>query len=148
RRHQRHRSAAGGGAADRRRQRHTRGQGGGQGGGGRQRRRRRRRSNRAVHPLLAILRNCMPSRLIPASEEGAVFKDWGGRLPVALIYPNTYAVGMSSLGFQALYGIFNAHDDVVCERAFMPDTVSLESGRALRDFPVLAFSFTYELDYF
>jgi radical SAM superfamily enzyme YgiQ (UPF0313 family) len=90
----------------------------------------------------------MTRRLIPAGEQGAVFKDWGGRLPMALIYPNTYYVGMSSLGFQALYGIFNSHDDVVCERAFMPDTVSLESGRDLRDFPVLAFSFTYELDYF
>ncbi len=77
-----------------------------------------------------------------------MFKDWGGRLPIALIYPNSYYVGMSSLGFQALYGIFNSHDDVVCERAFFPDVISLESGRQLRDFPVLAFSFTYELDYF
>ncbi|HEX6510894.1 MAG TPA: radical SAM protein [Chloroflexota bacterium] len=85
---------------------------------------------------------------IPADEQGAVFKDWGGRLPLALIYPNTYSVGMSSLGFQALYGIFNSYDDVVCERAFAPETVSIESGRKLRDFPVLAFSFTYELDYF
>jgi radical SAM superfamily enzyme YgiQ (UPF0313 family) len=90
----------------------------------------------------------MSKRLIPAGERGAVFKDWGGRLPMALIYPNSYAVGMSSLGFQALYGIFNSYDDVVCERAFFPDPMSLESGRHLRDFPVLAFSFTYELDYF
>jgi radical SAM superfamily enzyme YgiQ (UPF0313 family) len=90
----------------------------------------------------------MPRKLIPASEKGAIFKDWGGRLPIALIYPNNYSVGMSSLGLQSLYGIFNAHDDVVCERAFLPDTVSLESGRNLRDFAVLAFSFTYELDYF
>ena len=67
---------------------------------------------------------------------------------MALIYPNTYHVGMSSLGFQSLYGIFNSYDDVVCERAFMPEPVTLESGRDLRDFPVLAFSFTYELDYF
>jgi len=99
----------------------------------------------------------MSRRFIPADEQGAVFKDWGGRLPIALIYPNNYYVGMSSLGFQALYGIFNGCDDVVCERAFLPDdfekqrspeVLSLESGRQLRDFPVLAFSFTYELDYF
>ena len=90
----------------------------------------------------------MSRRLIPADEQGAVFKDWGGRLPMALIYPNSYSVGMSSLGLQALYGIFNSYDHVVCERAFMPDPVSLESGRNLRDFAVLAFSFTYELDYF
>jgi len=90
----------------------------------------------------------MAKKLIPAGERGAVFKDWGGRLPIALIYPNSYSVGMSSLGLQALYGIFNSYDDVVCERAFWPEPVSLESGRQLRDFPVLAFSFTYELDYF
>lgn len=90
----------------------------------------------------------MSRRLIPEGEQGAVFKDWGGRLPIALIYPNNYRVGMSSLGLQTLYGIFNSYDDVVCERAFLPETVSLESGRNLRDFPVLAFSFTYELDYF
>src|SRR5690349_10422366 len=90
----------------------------------------------------------MSRRLIPEGEQGAVFKDWGGRLPMALIYPNNYRVGMSSLGLQTLYGIFNSYDDVVCERAFLPETVSLESGRNLRDFPVLAFSFTYELDYF
>ncbi|HLY68020.1 MAG TPA: radical SAM protein [Chloroflexota bacterium] len=99
----------------------------------------------------------MSRRLIPAEERGAVFKDWGGRLPIALLYPNSYHVGMSSLGLQALYGIFNSYDDVVCERAFLPDdfdrqhkpeVLSLESGRQLRDFAVLAFSFTYELDYF
>jgi radical SAM superfamily enzyme YgiQ (UPF0313 family) len=90
----------------------------------------------------------MASRLIPPDELGAVFKDWGGRLPMALIYPNNYHVGMSSLGFQSLYGIFNSYDDVVCERAFCPEPFSLESGRHLRDFAVLAFSFTYELDYF
>ena len=28
-------------------------------------------------------------------ENGAVFKDWGGRLRVALAFPNTYYVGMS-----------------------------------------------------
>ncbi|MDE3078278.1 MAG: hypothetical protein KGJ86_22880, partial [Chloroflexota bacterium] len=99
----------------------------------------------------------MSRRFIPPDEEGAVFKEWGGRLPVALIYPNSYYVGMSSLGLQALYGIFNGYDDVVCERVFLPDGFekqrkvevrSLESGSELRQFPVLAFSFTYELDYF
>lgn len=94
---------------------------------------------------------------IPADELGATVKDWGGRLPIALIYPNNYSVGMSSLGLQALYRIFNDDDDVVCERAFLPDgfekqrkpeVLSLESGSELGKFAVLAFSFTYELDYF
>ena len=51
-------------------------------------------------------------------EEGAVRKDWGGRISVALTMPSTYYVGMSSLALQVLYGIFNRENDVVCERIF------------------------------
>jgi radical SAM superfamily enzyme YgiQ (UPF0313 family) len=85
-----------------------------------------------------------------AGEEGTIVKDWGGRLAVALVYPNTYHVGMSSLGLHALYRLFNQHDDVVCERAFLDgsDTpLALESQRPLTDFAVLAFTVSYELDY-
>lgn len=92
-----------------------------------------------------------------AAEKGAIVKDWGGRLPIALVYPNTYAVGMSSLGFQIIYGLLNAELDLVCERAFYegargvspgPATIlSLESQRPLGDFAALAFSVNYELDY-
>ena len=53
-----------------------------------------------------------------AREEGAVIKDWGGRLPVALIYPNSYYVGMSNLGVHALYRLLNSYDRVVGERVF------------------------------
>ena len=42
-----------------------------------------------------------------AAETGAVVKDWGGRLRVALVFPNTYYVGMSNLGFQTIYGVLN-----------------------------------------
>ena len=35
------------------------------------------------------------AKRILAREEGTVSKDWGGRLPIALIYPNTYRLGMS-----------------------------------------------------
>jgi len=86
-------------------------------------------------------------------EEGAIVKDWGGRLPVALIYPNSYYLGMSNLGVHAVYSLFNSHLRVVCERVFL-DTMdknapaSIESGRPLSDFAVLAFSISYELDYF
>src|SRR4051812_44586589 len=96
-----------------------------------------------------------------AQETGTVRKDWGGRIPVALVFPNTYYVGMSSLGFQTIYRLFNDQPDVVCERAFLPDSdgqiemprnrldlepYTLESGRPLRDFAVVAFSISYELD--
>jgi len=79
---------------------------------------------------------------------------------VCLVYPNTYFVGMSSLGFQAIYHLLNSHGGVVCERAFAPDKeeladlerrggglVSYESQTALHEFDVIAFSVSYELDY-
>lgn len=84
-------------------------------------------------------------------ERGTIVKDWGGRLAVALIYPNTYQVGMASLGFQSVYRLFNRHPHVVCERVFgQPNgpVIALESRRPLTDFDVLAFSVAFELDYF
>jgi radical SAM family uncharacterized protein len=95
-----------------------------------------------------------------AAEQGTVRKDWGGKIAVALIYPNAYAVGMSNLGFQTIYQHLNALPDVVCERVFLPDPgditemqrtqsppFSLESQRPLTDFHMLGFSVTYEGDY-
>jgi radical SAM superfamily enzyme YgiQ (UPF0313 family) len=95
-----------------------------------------------------------------AGEEGAVRKEWGGRVSVALVYPNTYAVGMSNLGFQTVYERLNALPDAVCERVFFPDPedidefartgtepFSLESLRPLREFDIIGFSVTYEGDY-
>jgi len=89
-----------------------------------------------------------------------VRKEWGGKIAVALVYPNAYAVGMSNLGFQTIYRHLNALPDVVCERVFLPDAVdvaelqrtrtplfSLESQRPLGDFHMVGFSVTYEGDY-
>ena len=97
---------------------------------------------------------------LTASEEGVVRKDWGGRVSIALVYPNTYAVGMSNLGFQTIYDHLNALPNVVCERVFFPDAedldehartstppLSLESHRPLTDFDLVGFSLTYEGDY-
>lgn len=88
-------------------------------------------------------------------ETGTVYKDWGGRTPVALIYPNSYYLGMSNLGFQTVYGHLNSYDNVVCERVFREQKrvnsetpLSMESQRPLSDFDVVAFSISYELDYF
>ena len=47
-----------------------------------------------------------------ASEEGVVRKDGGGRVTIALVYPDTYAVGMSNLGFQTIYDHLNALPNV------------------------------------
>lgn len=88
-------------------------------------------------------------------ETGSIKKDWRGRKRVALIYPNTYQVGMANLGFHAVYRIINSRDDFVCERFFLPDPSvkkrpklsSIESGRQLNDFDMLAFSISFENDY-
>ncbi len=94
------------------------------------------------------------------SEIGIVRKDHGGRLRVCLVYPNTYFVGMSSLGFQTVYHLLNSDERVVCERAFVPDQkdladlqrttstlLSYESLTPIQQFDVIAFSVSYELDY-
>ncbi len=90
------------------------------------------------------------------NERGTVHKRWHQRRSVALIYPNSYAVGMANLGLQAVYGLFNAMEDVVCERFFTPDAafvgpwpgpLSIESQRPLADFEILAFSIAFESDY-
>jgi radical SAM superfamily enzyme YgiQ (UPF0313 family) len=76
------------------------------------------------------------------------------------VFPNTYYVGMSNLGFQTIYWHLNQRPDIVCERAFFPDEedlaeherlgvpiLSLESQRPLGEFDCVAFSTTYENDY-
>ena len=83
-----------------------------------------------------------------------------GSFRVALVWPNLYFVGMSNLGFQAVYRLLNRIPDVVCERAFLPDDedkaelertgsplVSFETGTPLRDFDAIAFSVSFENDY-
>src|SRR6266849_60287 len=111
-------------------------------------------------------------------EVGTIRKDWGGRMPIALFYPNSYAVGMCNLGFQSVYNLFNSARDFVCERVFaepvligsrnagradwtgdekyriqsrleaIGEPLAVESQRPLSDFSVIAFSLSFELDYF
>src|SRR2546426_3410135 len=100
------------------------------------------------------------AQLTLAKEVGYVKKPHGDRLRVALAFPNTYWVGMSNLGFQTVYRLFNAHDDIVCERFFLPPKqeladlvatntrlVTLESQTPVADFDVIAFSVSFEWDY-
>jgi hypothetical protein len=73
-----------------------------------------------------------------SDETGVIRKDPGGRLNVALVYPNTYWVGMSNLGVHAMYQAFNDNPAVVCERFFLDTERSVESSRRLSDFHVIA----------
>ncbi len=90
------------------------------------------------------------------NEVGAIYKDWGGKLRVALTMPNTYYVGMSSLALQLLYRLFNAEPDVVCERIFWEKgaaqagkpLVSLENEQPANEFDLWAFTISWEMDYF
>lgn len=93
----------------------------------------------------------------PAPQEtGAVNKEWGGRLAVALTMPNTYYVGMSSLALQLLYRTFNRETDVVCERIFWEKgaqqagkpLLSLETAHQAAEFDLWAFTISWEMDYF
>jgi radical SAM superfamily enzyme YgiQ (UPF0313 family) len=100
------------------------------------------------------------ARELLSKEVGYVRKPHGGRLRVALAFPNTYFVGMSNLGLQTVYKLFNAETDIVCERVFLPPKtelqaqlasgeplVTIESQTPVRDFDVFAFSVSFEWDY-
>ncbi len=84
-------------------------------------------------------------------ERGGQRKKWKGRLPVAIIFPNKYRVGMSNLGFQLVFDLVNSDPDIVCERFFLPFRssfpLSIESDRPLRDFPLVLCSVSFEHDY-
>jgi len=104
-----------------------------------------------------IIQKC---RQILEKERGTVHKPWGGKITVCLIYSNRYHVGMSNLGVQTLYRSINSEEDIVCERAFLPDPedlqeyqntqtplLSLESQKPLAEFDILAFSVSFENDF-
>lgn len=80
---------------------------------------------------------------------------------VALVYPNTYFVGMSNLGLHIIYKEINDQPDSVCERIFLPEKkelevydktktplMSVETQRPMHQFDVVAFDVTFEMDYF
>ncbi|MCB2156012.1 B12-binding domain-containing radical SAM protein [bacterium] len=115
-------------------------------------------------------------RALLAAEDGACPKPFGSVWPIAMCYANTYHVGMSSLGFQTLVRRLNARPDAAAERVFWNEThpdllgaggrrphlssdgdaagswpthppLSVENQRPLGDFPVVAFSVAFEMDY-
>ncbi|UCF78558.1 MAG: radical SAM protein [Candidatus Eiseniibacteriota bacterium] len=77
-------------------------------------------------------------------------KEGGVRLRVALVYPNSYAVGMDNLGFQGVFRLLASSTSVHCERVFYERDrrcISLESHLRLNEFDVVAFSISFENDY-
>jgi len=100
-------------------------------------------------------------RDIKRLEKGRVHRNARGRgLDFALAYPNTYYIGMSNLGLQSVYQLFNSYSGVACERVFIPDPdiekdlertgaplLTLESETPVTEFDVLAISVSFETDY-
>ena len=95
------------------------------------------------------------------NEWNSVVKDWGKTgIKVALIYPDLYEIGMSTMGLSILYELLNNQPDVLAERAYAPwpdmeakmrangiPLFGLESKRPLKDFDIIGFSLGYELIY-
>ncbi|MDI6792774.1 MAG: radical SAM protein [bacterium] len=107
-----------------------------------------------------IFLSARPARPARPDRSARPARPPGEELSICLVYPNTYYIGMSNLGFLTLYQILNSQPGISCERAFLPDRedlpeyyrtetplFSLESKRPLREFHVIAFSLCFELDF-
>lgn len=78
----------------------------------------------------------------------------------AMCFPDVYEIGMSHMGIQILYEMFNRREDVYCERVFSPWTdldrlmrekniplFTLESQEPVKDFDFLGITLQYEMCY-
>ena len=101
-----------------------------------------------------------PGRYI-GGEYNRIMKDKADvKCRFAFCFPDTYEIGMSNLGVRILYEALNREPRVWCERAYAPwpdmqekmeeyfiPLAALESGDALSEFDLVAFSLQYELCY-
>ena len=114
--------------------------------------------SKEVEKILPLVQK--PGRYI-GGELNSVIKDKEKvALRYAFCFPDSYEIGMSHLGMKILYSIANERDDVWCERVFAPwhdmeaqmrkhgiPLYALESGDAIKDFDLIAFTLMYELSY-
>ncbi len=101
-----------------------------------------------------------PERYI-GNEVNSVYKDKAQvDIRFAFCFPDVYEIGMSHLGIQILYGMFNSYSDVWCERVYSPwmdmdrlmrekniPLFALESQDPVKDFDFLGFTLQYEMCY-
>ena len=96
-----------------------------------------------------------------AEEQGYYRYPPGTRTKFALVYPNSYFVGMSNLGLHIIYELLNKRVDTACERVFLPERkkiqqyentrtpiMSVESQLPLLEFELIGFVLSFEMDYF
>ena len=107
-----------------------------------------------------LLKIDKPARYI-GNEINSVMKDKKDvAVRFAMCFPDVYEIGMSHLGIQILYDMFNRHEDVWCERVYSPwhdlDAImrerqiplfALESQDPIRDFDFLGITIQYEMCY-
>ncbi|HTL32832.1 MAG TPA: radical SAM protein [Kofleriaceae bacterium] len=94
----------------------------------------------------------MDRRQLLESERGTLYKEAETR--IALVYPSPYRAAMSSLGYQQIYRTLHAMPSVAADRAMLPEDdardggkfETLEMGRPVGSYPMLAYSVAYELE--
>jgi radical SAM family uncharacterized protein len=101
-----------------------------------------------------------PERYI-GNEYNIIKKDWDKeKIKVLTAFPDVYEIGMSHLGLKIIYHLLNKEDNILCERTYSPwpdlekllrnenlPIFSLESGRSVDEFDILAFTLQYEMSY-
>ena len=101
-----------------------------------------------------------PARYI-GGEVNTVMKDSAkADIRFAMCFPDVYEIGMSHLGMQILYDMFNRREDIYCERVYSPWTdldkimrekniplFALESQDPIREFDFLGITLQYEMSY-
>lgn len=115
-----------------------------------------------MNPVLqSILMEVQKPGRYTGGELGSVVKDKDAvDVRFAFCFPDTYEVGMSHLGMKILYGLYNAQENIWCERVFAPWTdmeakmrengvllYGLESGDPIREFDFIGFTLQYELSF-
>ena len=117
-----------------------------------------------------ILKKILEDKILPlvrkpgrylGCEINAAHAPWHeSKIKFCLLFPDLYEIGMSHLGLHILYSIINNTNWALADRAYCPDTDleqmlrqykfplwGLESGRALKEFDILAITLPYELCY-
>lgn len=107
-----------------------------------------------------LLKIDKPARYI-GGEWNEVVKDKDKvKVRYAMCFPDVYEIGMSHLGMQILYDLFNQREDIWCERVFSPWTdlhkimkeqqiplFALESQNPIQNFDFIGITLQYELCY-
>ncbi|MDO5456423.1 MAG: B12-binding domain-containing radical SAM protein, partial [Eubacteriales bacterium] len=83
-----------------------------------------------------LLRVQKPARYL-GNEVNAVYKHRGIPIRFAMCFPDVYEVGMSHLGLQILYDMFNRREDTWCERVYSP---WLDMDRIMRELGIPLFA--------